>query len=360
MADKRFPQKTSKSNSDSVSEKPSSEKKLDEFGIIEQFFKTSQSNNDHANGIMLGIGDDAAELALNSSRLVVATDTLNTGIHFPDQSSPADIASRAVAVNLSDFAAMGAVPRWATLSISMPINKIDDDQGWIRDFSKALLSALADYAVSLVGGDTTKGSLAISLTILGEPFGERLLRREQAEVGDDIWLSGYPGLGAASLDCVLDRNERFLMHPNQEQQAFLKSKFYKPVPRLELGQSLTSCANAAIDISDGLIGDAGHIAKQSQCCMSIQSSRLPIHPLLKSLYDAKKQQGYILAGGDDYELLFTAKPDRRSAIESISQNQSIPLTRIGVVKDEADKPGIELLNENGEFIQLDSIGYRHF
>lgn len=334
---------------------------LDEFGIIEEFFKAPQSNQGPDSGVILGIGDDAAELTLNSSRLLVATDTLNSGVHFPEQADPADIACRAVAVNLSDFAAMGAIPRWATLSLSMPASKTGGDQGWIQEFSKALLKALADNGVLLVGGDTTKGSLAISLTILGEPYGEYLLKRELAAVGDDIWVSGYPGLGAASLDHVLNLNARFLVSPNHEQQQLLHNKFYRPTPRIHLGKALTSCANAAIDISDGLIGDAAHIARQSGCRMSIQSELLPIHPLLEGLYDKNRRREYILAGGDDYELLFTASPNQRSALDAIAQEQSIPLTRIGMVKElESDKPRVELLNEKGEPVQLDSIGYRHF
>lgn len=328
---------------------------MDEFGLIKHFFDINKTSDPAQSGVSLGIGDDAAELAFGNSRLVVATDTLNCGIHFPEDALPEQIATRAVAVNISDFAAMAARPRWATLSLTIPeVNK-----RWLDAFSSTLFSSLKDAGVVLVGGDTTKGSLAVSLTIMGEPFTGRLLRRDAASSEDDIWLSGYTGLGAAGLAYLQGKVESGLSY---SEVCLLQSRFYQPESRLRLSQLLAAYANAAIDISDGLLADAGHIAQNSGCQIRLANECIPVHPVMGKVFSNEvDQQRAILAGGDDYELLFTAAVEHRDAIQRISEQLKIPLCRIGSVeKTDSRKTGVLLLDRKNQIVELNTKGYKHF
>lgn len=351
--------------------------KLSEFDIIEKYFIKKNKLIDEAGvdvggvdvgGVAIGIGDDAAEVQLNSRRLVVATDTLNAGVHFPSHASAEDIASRAVAVNLSDFAAMAARPRWATLSLTLP----QADSDWLGKFSESLLQAFDHYGVQLVGGDTTKGPLAISLTVMGEPYAEKLLTRSAAVVGDDIWLSGFAGLGAGSLAVALGEDDIKL---SQKERLLLLDQFYRPEPRLALAEALAEFAHAAIDVSDGLLADASHVAKQSHCEMQIYQSKLAVHPLLGKLYSEQQCLAMITSGGDDYELLFTADPDCCQRLAKLSDELNIKLTRIGTVtpcgasdadrKFENQERGNEtaqavLLDDKNRKIKHERKGFKHF
>ena len=351
--------------------------KLSEFDIIEKYFIKKNKRLDKSSvdaggivrgGVAIGIGDDAAEVRLNSKRLVVATDTLNVGVHFPNHASAEDIASRVVAVNVSDFAAMAARPRWATLSLTLP----QADSDWLDKFSESLLQAFDKYGMQLVGGDTTKGPLAISLTVMGEPFAEKLLTRSAAVVGDDIWLSGYAGLGAGSLAVALDEDGDKL---SPKERLLLLDQFYRPEPRLALAESLAEFAHTAIDVSDGLLADASHIAKQSHCEMQIYQTKLPVHPLLSKLYSEEECLAMIGSGGDDYELLFTTDPDYRQRLAKLSDELNLKLTRIGTVapcgpreidptlasQEFGDKtPQVVLLDDKNQKIQYERKGFKHF
>ncbi len=331
-----------------------------EFDIINKYFggaRLDRHDKNSCDDVLVGVGDDAAAVNLSANRLVVATDTLNSGAHFPDTAGPTDIARRVLAVNLSDFAAMAAMPRWATLSLTMP----GVDEAWIGCFSNALFEGLDSVGVKLVGGDTTKGPLAISMTLMGEPIASKLWLRSAAESGDDVWLSGYTGLGGAGLDVVLERDEHFSVLPDDEQRAFLKACFYSPVARLALSEKLHPYVNAAIDISDGLLADASHIAEQSGCDIQLQKPLLPVHSVLKRLYSKDRYERYMLSAGDDYELLFTANPSDGDAISNVATSLNIPLSKVGEVLDCAgEAPVVRLLDEQGKETFSEVSGFQHF
>jgi len=339
---------------------------VNEFELINNYFKSNASlASSSASDVLLGIGDDAAIVRLGERRLVVATDTLNSAVHFPVEAKPEQIATRVVAVNLSDFAAMGAIPHWATLSLSMP----NTDEQWLAAFSHTLLKSLLAYDVQLIGGDTTQGPLSISLTVMGESKKDNLLVRSGACVGDDIWLSAYTGLGKAGLDKVLSGNglpKNKLKKLTEQEASFLVDQFYQPVPRLQLGQRLLGIANAAIDISDGLLAEAEHLATQSQCVLTLNQPSIPVHPILSTLYNQDQQWQAILCGGDDYELLFTASVDQRKALNDLSKEMCIPLARIGQVDKADNQQGdkVILLDQLGRSIEINEKsyqkGYLHF
>ena len=298
---------------------------LDEFELIRRHFSFATAQED----VPLGVGDDAALLRLPAGEwLVACTDTLVEGRHFPVASRAYDIAWKSLAVNLSDLAAMAATPRWFLLALTLP----EADPDWLSDFSAGLRALAAQSAVQLVGGDTTRGPLSITITALGSlPQGQALTRRG-AQVGDDIYVSGYPGEAALAL--------RDLQAGGAG--AGLRARLDRPVPRLGLGLALRGRAHAAIDISDGLAQDLGHILHASGvgACLDVQALpwRQPAAPDLQA----------ILAGGDDYELCFTlpagqAPPDHE-------------VHRIGRIEAE---PGLRLA-AGGQPVSLDLRGYQHF
>ena len=251
----------------------------------------------------LGIGDDAALLNMPADQqLVVATDTLVESVHFPPQASAEHIATRALCVNLSDMAAMGARPRWFTLALTLPATMASTQ--WLESFSRGLATVAEQYDIALVGGDTTAGPLTISLTLLAEVPVAQSLRRDGAKPGDTLYVTGTLGDGAAALEIInrgdLAHSERLLM------------RFYQPQPQIEAGIRLRNVASACIDISDGLIADLGHICKASGVRSDIQTKLLPIHQQLHQLWP-QQAVDWALSGGDDYQLCFTV-PQSRCAI----------------------------------------------
>ncbi|OGA22209.1 MAG: thiamine-phosphate kinase [Betaproteobacteria bacterium RIFCSPLOWO2_02_FULL_67_19] len=305
-----------------------------EFEIIRRFFDRPAAS------ALLGVGDDAALVAVRPGmQLAVSTDLLLEGRHFRAGADPRKLGHKALAVNLSDMAAMGATPRWATLAIALPAA----DEAWLAAFADGLFALAARYGTELVGGDTTRGPLAICITILGEvPAGAALLR-SGARSGDDIWVSGE--LGGAALA---------LVHPGIAAAA---ARLDLPEPRVALGERLRGVASAAIDVSDGFAQDLGHILERSACGARVDYGRLPRAAAFAGLADATLERDCVLGGGDDYELLFTAMPSARDAIEAIARDLGLALTRVGsIVPGEAS---LELRDAAGRAM-APARGFDHF
>ncbi len=284
-----------------------------EFALIDRIRARTVARDD----VVAGIGDDAALLAVPPGRqLVVAMDTLNTGVHFPDDTAPADIGWKALAVNLSDLAAMGAAPAWCTLSLSLPAA----DAGWVDAFLDGFDALARQHRVALVGGDTTRGPLSVCVTVHGLVAPGRALRRSSACAGDAVWISGTPGDAAGALaqwraGCAPDGR--------------LRARLDRPTPRLALGAALAGIAHAAIDVSDGLLADLGHVARASGLGAEVDLAAVPVSDALASAFDAKTRYALQAGGGDDYELCFTAPADADAAVIAAAHAAATPVTRIG-------------------------------
>ena len=291
--------------------------------------------------VVLGIGDDAALLQAPAGRqLVVTADTLNAGVHFPEATTAHDIGWKSLAVNLSDLAAMGAEPAWCTLSLSLPAS----DPAWLDAFLDGFLGLARRHGVALIGGDTTRGPLAIAVTAIGTVEPDRALRRDGARAGDDVWVSGTLGDAAAAL------------HLLPASPADLRERLDRPVPRVELGRRLAGLAHAALDVSDGLLADLGHLCRASGVGAEVELDRLPASATLCA-YPASERFGWQATGGDDYELCFTAPVSSRNALAEIGVSLALPLTRIGRIVDGA---GVLALDAEGRPWQPPRAGYTHF
>lgn len=295
--------------------------------------------------VVLGIGDDAAALRVPAGRLlVVATDTLNTGVHFPDGTAPADIGWKALAVNLSDLAAMGATPAWCTLSLSMPAS----DPAWLDGFLDGFLELAARHRVALVGGDTTRGPLSIGVTVHGFADPERLLRRDAARIGDDVWVSGTLGDAAAAL--AQWRSGGPIDTP-------LRARLDRPEPRVALGGGLAGLAHACIDVSDGLLADLGHVCAASRVGAEVAIDALPASQALRAAFPGEPLRALQATGGDDYELCFTAAAASRDAVEAVARNAGVAVTRVGSV---GGAPGVRAAGRDGGNWQVARSGHVHF
>lgn len=312
---------------------------MDEFALISRFFSSLSAVHD---GVVLGIGDDAALLTPRvGHQLVVTSDTLIRGRHFPADTAAFDVGWKSLAVNLSDLAAMGAQPRWFLLALSLP----EADPIWLVDFS-AGLKALADrQGVALVGGDTTRGELSITITAIGEvPAGAALLR-SGARVGDCVCVTGTLGDAAAGL-ALLQAGTR---------DTALLARLNRPEPRIAAGLALRGVAHAAIDLSDGLAGDLQHILDASGVGADLDVEAIPTSDALLARYPQPAGRlAYQLAGGDDYELCLCIAPDR---IEAARAALDVPLTLIGRI---TARPGLRCIDGSGATIALDRPAYRHF
>lgn len=316
-----------------------------EFEIIRQYF----TDTTHRDDVVLGIGDDAAILEVpQNQQLVQSVDTLVCGVHFPVNTSAADIAYKALAVNLSDMAAMGAEPAWFTLAITLP----DADEDWLRDFSLSLLDIAKKYKVQLIGGDTTTGPLSISITINGFVAKGQALCRSSAKVNDRIYVSGT--LGDAALALAAWQGQCLI---NDSSSTYLNQRLNRPSPQIELGLILRDYANACIDISDGLVADLGHITEKSNVGATIYCEKIPLSPEFReNLTDETLVYSLILSGGDDYELCFTVAENKQAEFETMANKMNISVSCIGVIETKA---GVRCLNKNEEINVLDT-GYQHF
>ena len=310
---------------------------LGEFDLIQRFFKRDLAPNPLVN---LGIGDDCAllENLPSSSNWAISTDMLVEGRHFLPHADPYLLGHKCLAVNLSDLAAMGAKPIGFTLSLALPHAKAD----WLEPFSKGLLALADEHHCILFGGDTTAGPLTINITIFGEVPKDQALKRSNAQVGDDIWVSNMVGdarlaLGALRKEWSLDTAELGLVTP----------RMHAPTPRIALGQHLLGHAHAAIDISDGLLGDLSHILKQSQVSAVIHVDDVPASETLNNK-SVELRRLCTLKGGDDYELCFTAPNSEASYLADVAKKLNLPLTKIGQITNNGKEQLIQLIDQDGQ------------
>ena len=301
----------------------------------------------------LGIGDDAALLNVRpGQQLVMASDTLVTGVHFPESATPRQIATRALCVNLSDMAAMGAEPRWFTLALTLPRDKANAE--WLAEFSAGLGHVASQHDLALVGGDTTSGPLTITLTLVGEvPSGEALTRGG-ASVGDSVFVTGSLGDGAAGLEVVSSKNS---LHEDSDR---LLHRFYSPEPQIQAGLKLRSIASACIDISDGLLADLGHICKASDVSAVIQAEQLPIAADVQQLSPQDALQ-WALCGGDDYQLCFTVAAEQLPVVERGIEKGELHACRIGSIEAYRDSLNrVSVMDKNNMPLTIEKPGYNHF
>lgn len=314
---------------------------LGEFDLIERFFKTGADSlrTSADSAIALGIGDDCALLKASANEeIAITSDMLVEDRHFFAGADPELLARKALAVNLSDLAAMGAKPLGFTLAIALP----KADEAWLKSFSKGLFATAKEYSCPLIGGDTTAGPLTISITAFGSTPSGKAIRRSAAKAGDDIWVSG--SLGDARLVLAALRHEINLSSEDLRQ---IEHRMHQPSPRVDLGMQLRDVASAALDVSDGLLGDLHHILKQSKVDAQVNLDKLPKSSTLQK-QDTSIQNLFAACGGDDYELCFTAHPSQREKIQVISKTLNLPLTLIGEILPREDMEAkIYLIDASG-------------
>ena len=360
---------------------------MSEFNIIQKYFTKPTPQAD------LGVGDDAALISVSAGmQLAISSDMLVAGTHFFADCAPYDIGWKALAVNVSDMAAMGANPKWATLAIALPDFAAPSPQpsptggegassavlytpspvtgegwgeganteSWLAEFSRGFFACADMFNIDLIGGDTTRGPLNISVTIMGEVPTGKALRRDGAKIDDDIWVSGQLGsaaLGLAHLENKLIQGKLSLT----DELEFCLTALHTPAPRAALGLALRDIATSCIDVSDGLLADLGHILSASNCGATIDLEKIPCIELLKNNLDNPQFQAAILAGGDDYELCFTAPFSQREAINSISKQLNLPLSIIASTRiaSSLNTGGLQAHYKNNE-ITLLKQGFDHF
>jgi thiamine-monophosphate kinase len=317
---------------------------MDEFALIRRYF--AGQNPDPS--VRVGIGDDGAVLRPAPGReLLVVVDTLVESVHFPRGLDPADAGYRAVAVNLSDIAAMGGRPRWMTLALTL----VAADERWLEKFSSGLRAAAAEFDVVLVGGDTTRGSqTVITVQVVGDVEPGGALLRINAGPGDLLFVSGNVGDAAAGLQLIQSGSAE---SPAARR---LVKRFCRPSARIDLGVALGRLASAAIDVSDGLLGDLKKLLAASGCGARIDLRRLPLSDDLRELFDEQAARRFALSGGDDYELCFTAPATRKRAVLDAAEAAGVPVSCIGQLE-----AGDQLVcTDAGNVVEYDADGYTHF
>lgn len=331
-----------------------------EFSLIERYCQGLGTEHPDTR---LSIGDDAAIISVpQGMELAISVDSMVEGVHFSAGLAPADLAHKLIAVNLSDMAAMGALPKWATITLTLP----DHDSEWLREFSGSINSMATRFGVELIGGDTTQGPLNVSLQIMGLlPVGKGL-RRSGAQVGDDIYISNTVGDAALALH----RLQTNVVHGTPSGvDSFLMDALLRPEPQLELGQAMLGLASACIDISDGVVADLRHIARQSQVAMAIEVEKVPLSTAYRDVCGG--DYDLALSGGDDYQLAFTAPVSNAELVQATVKQLAVSVTKVGCVMEASNSPN-SALNENGfdHLIKLslngkpytlaDNAGYQHF
>ncbi|MEA3179022.1 MAG: thiamine-monophosphate kinase [Gammaproteobacteria bacterium] len=318
---------------------------LSEFALIDRYFRKAGAMRAD---VHLGVGDDAALLqSPPGAQLVAAIDTLVEGVHFPLGSPPASIGHRVLAVNLSDLAAMGARPAWALLALTIP--KIDER--WLEEFTGGFAALARSHDVALVGGNTTSGPLSLTIQILGHVAKSTALLRSGGRAGDRVFVSGTPGDAAAGLAI-----EQAKLTASSEAERYLRKRFLYPSPRLALGDCLRSYATACIDVSDGLLGDAGKLARASGCGVELVFDDLPVSEELVIAVGERRARELALTGGEDYELCFTVPP---AEIDRLRHN--LPPARWGYccIGTLREAPG-SVVTSGGNVIEFSHSGYDHF
>lgn len=315
-----------------------------EFDVIAQYFSRPAPSG------MLGVGDDCALLPVTHGfQIAVSTDMLVQGQHFFSEADPASLGHKSLAVNLSDLAAMGARPLACTLALSLPTI----DHAWLKAFSDGFHALAKQTHCPLVGGDTTRNpaGVVISVTVMGEVRRSHALRRDAAKVGDDIWVTGVLGAPDIALRLLGGR-----LAPNPELLAATRKALEQPMPRWRFGQHLVGVARAALDISDGLAQDLGHILKASGCAAVVRFDALPVAPALRGL-DPAVRQSAVLGGGDVYELCFTAAPVRSEQVLALAHRHGVPVSRIGSI---VSGTGLRVVGPDGSDMDVPSCGFDHF
>ncbi|MBI3171785.1 MAG: thiamine-phosphate kinase [Hydrocarboniphaga effusa] len=318
---------------------------MDEFELIRRYF--TQLTEPRAD-VALGIGDDAALLKPpRGHEVVVTTDTLVAGRHFPDDTDPQAIGWKSLAVNLSDLAAMGAEPRWFTLALTLRMA----DPEWLAGFAAGLGALAREAGVALVGGDTTQGALSITITAMGTVPAGKAVRRSGAKAGDAICVTGTLGDAALALHLGQAEGRGEARSTDLEK---LRLRLNRPAPRVAVGKALRGLAHAAIDLSDGLAGDLSHILEASKVGAEVRASKLPMSPAFKALSEPDARLELQVSGGDDYELCVCLPP---AEIATLRKKLDVPLTEIGrVVKGK----GLVVLDARGKKLSIAPYGYRHF
>ncbi len=313
-----------------------------EFNLIAKYFTRATPSAD------LGVGDDAALLRVSAGhQLAISADMLVAGTHFFHDAAPYDVGWKSLAVNISDMAAMAANPKWATLAIALP----EINEPWLAEFSRGLFACADRFKVDLIGGDTTRGPLNISVQIMGEVPTGKALRRDGAKLDDDIWVSG--NLGSAALGLAHLQNKITLDSAVTEH---CLQALHKPMPRTDLGSTLRNIANSCIDVSDGLLADLGHILEASNLGATVALDSISCHDYLRSHLDEAIIQQCVLAGGDDYELVFTAPETQRDAIKQLAQQLNLPLSLIGKTTEIS---GIKVTYKQ-QPLDISKKGFDHF
>ena len=334
---------------------------MGEFDLIERYFKAPARAMRPNDAVALGIGDDCALLQPSAGmQLAISSDMLVEGRHFFADVDPFTLGHKALAVNLSDLAACGAKPLAFTLALSLP----RADEAWLAPFSGGLLALAAEHNCALIGGDTTQGPLNICITVFGEVPKQHALLRSGAQVGDDIYVSGTLGDARLALEAM-----RGNVTLTEETFAAAKARLESPTPRIALGMALRGIASSAIDVSDGLLGDLAHILKQSQVGAVIKTSiateltainliaTKPTNTPAISQFNHEIQLKYILSGGDDYELAFTAPVHQRHAVQAAALASNTPVTRIGQIEA---GPGLRLTDAQGQLVPNNFASFDHF
>ncbi|UTA47521.1 thiamine-phosphate kinase [Simiduia sp. 21SJ11W-1] len=317
---------------------------LSEFELIKRYFFQSA----RAFGVNMGIGDDCALLSVPENKvLAVSMDTLVGGIHFPRNADPELIAERALRVNLSDLAAMGAEPLWFTLGLTMP----KADEQWLEGFSRGLFACADQYNIALVGGDTTRGPLAITIQVHGAVEQDYAFMRGNARVGDVIYVTDQLGNAAAALAVI--RQE---LSVGKSAFSYFMQHYYRPVPRLKEAKLLRGITHCAIDVSDGLLADLGHICEESGVGAKVDIERVPVSTALNKVAEAEQIANWALGGGDDYQLCFTVPQAKMAKVEQLIADGKLNATAIG----EIVKGGDVTCLLDGEPYEPSRRGYSHF
>ncbi|WP_026376964.1 thiamine-phosphate kinase [Aestuariibacter salexigens] len=319
---------------------------MKEFELIDTYF---QQGGYQRKDVLAGIGDDCAITHVPEGQsLAVTTDTLVSGVHFPEHTSAKHIAHKAMAVNLSDLAAMGAEPAWVSLSLSMP----DSNEAWLAEFSSSLLELCAYYNVQLIGGDTVRGPLSITITAHGFVPVKTELTRNGAKPGDWLYVTGTLGDAGLGLDIV---NKQVPAYGEHKQ--FLLKRLNAPTPRVLEGTALRRIANACIDISDGLLADLKHVLHRSGCGAIVQVDNLPFSVAMRETVPMEQAIHYALSSGDDYELLFTVSEEQRGNLDTVLSNYHVSATCIGQMTGVTEKLEVR---RGSEPFSISPHGYQHF
>ena len=316
-----------------------------EFELIRDYF---QQQAVQRSDVQLGIGDDGAVVSVAADKqLVLVMDTMVAGVHFPLQTAAYDLGWKALAVNLSDLAAMGAEPAWLTLALTLP----QSDPQWLESFSRGLFDLASACNIQLIGGDTTRGPLSITVQAHGLVKTGQALLRSGAQIGDRIYVSGHPGEAALGLQLLQSGQS---LHPYYES---LLSRLNRPEPRLKLGRALVGIASACIDISDGLLADLQHILQASGVGAELRLDQLPLSDAYRAAVEPGQLHNAALSGGDDYELLFTVAKQHQAALDKLMQQSECVLTCIGEII-----PGshIQCLDADGNRYLPERLGFVHF